>query len=53
MIYEVYGRYVEGLERDRLPNLGAISARLEPRTGWNATPVSGFLPAAAFPYAPD
>lgn len=37
-----------GLERDRLPNLAAVSARLEPRTGWNATPVSGFLPAPAF-----
>ena len=37
-----------GLEQDRLPNLEAISARLEPRTGWNATPVSGFLPAPAF-----
>jgi phenylalanine-4-hydroxylase len=37
-----------GLERDRLPNLKAISAILEPRTGWNATPVSGFLPAPAF-----
>src|SRR6516164_4103980 len=37
-----------GLERERLPSLKAISARLEPRTGWNATPVSGFLPAPAF-----
>ena len=37
-----------GLEQDRLPNLEVISGRLEPRTGWNSTPVSGFLPAAAF-----
>jgi phenylalanine-4-hydroxylase len=37
-----------GLQRDRLPNLQAISARLQPRTGWNTTPVSGFLPAPAF-----
>jgi phenylalanine-4-hydroxylase len=37
-----------GIERDRLPNLAEISARLEPRTGWNSTPVSGFLPAPAF-----
>src|SRR6201994_3219204 len=37
-----------GLQRDRLPRLSAISARLEPRTGWNSTPVSGFLPAPAF-----
>ena len=25
-----------------------MGARLEPRTGWNSTPVSGFLPAPAF-----
>ena len=37
-----------GLRKDRIPDLAAISGRLEPRTGWNATPVSGFLPAAAF-----
>jgi phenylalanine-4-hydroxylase len=45
--------YLEGfdiieLRRDRLPNLARISARLAPRTGWNSTPVSGFLPAPAF-----
>ena len=37
-----------GLQRDRLPNLASISARLGPRTGWSSTPVSGFLPAPAF-----
>ena len=37
-----------GLQRDCLPHLGSISARLEPRTGWNTTPVSGFMPAPAF-----
>jgi phenylalanine-4-hydroxylase len=42
------GFSIIGLENDRLPNLAAISARLQPRTGWNATPVSGFLPAPAF-----
>ena len=42
------GFSIVGLEPDRLPKLAAISARLEPRTGWNATPVSGFLPAPAF-----
>ncbi len=42
------GFSIIGLERNRLPNLEAISACLEPRTGWNATPVSGFLPAHAF-----
>ena len=37
-----------GLREDRLPDLQAVSARLEPRTGWQSTPVSGFLPADAF-----
>jgi phenylalanine-4-hydroxylase len=37
-----------GLREDRLPDLTAVSARLEPRTGWQSTPVSGFLPADAF-----
>jgi len=37
-----------GLKPDALPDLKAVSARLEPRTGWNSTPVSGFLPADAF-----
>lgn len=37
-----------GLQRDRLPNLASISARLAPRTGWTSTPVNGFLPAPAF-----
>lgn len=45
--------YLEGFESlclsyDRLPRLAAVSAILEPRTGWNATPVSGFMPAPAF-----
>ena len=42
------GFEIIGLERDRLPNLAAVSSRLEPRTGWNSTPVSGFLPGPAF-----
>ncbi|MFC5860923.1 phenylalanine 4-monooxygenase [Acidicapsa dinghuensis] len=42
------GFQIIGLQRDCLPHLGSISARLEPRTGWNSTPVSGFLPAPAF-----
>jgi phenylalanine-4-hydroxylase len=37
-----------GLEAAQLPQLAAVSARLEPRTGWNSTAVSGFLPAPAF-----
>ena len=42
------GFEIIGLQRDRLPNLKSISARLAPRTGWTSTPVSGFLPAPAF-----
>ena len=37
-----------GLREDSIPNLAEVSRRLEPRTGWNSTPVSGFLPADAF-----
>ncbi len=37
-----------GLQVDQLPDLAKVSARLEPRTGWNSTPVSGFLPSDAF-----
>jgi phenylalanine-4-hydroxylase len=37
-----------GLQVDRLPELAKVSALLQPRTGWNSTPVSGFLPADAF-----
>lgn len=42
------GFEIIGLQRECLPHLGEISARLKPRTGWNSTPVSGFLPAPAF-----
>lgn len=37
-----------GLREDSIPDLAAVSAKLEPRTGWNSTPVSGYLPADAF-----
>src|SRR6201997_3113281 len=37
-----------GLREDKLPNLAEVSALLQPRTGWQSTPVSGFLPADAF-----
>ena len=37
-----------GLHEDRLPELAAVSARLAPRTGWQSSAVSGFLPADAF-----
>ncbi len=47
------GEYLDGfaqigLREDRLPDLRAVSTRLRPRTGWQSTPVSGFLPADAF-----
>jgi len=42
------GFEIIGLQENRLPDLSAITARLEPRTGWHSTPVSGFLPAPAF-----
>ncbi len=37
-----------GLREDTIPNLADVNRRLKPRTGWNATPVSGFLPPDAF-----
>jgi phenylalanine-4-hydroxylase len=37
-----------GLREDKIPNLAEVSALLQPRTGWQSTPVSGFLPADAF-----
>lgn len=42
------GFNVIGLQADRLPRLTDVSRRLRPRTGWQSTPVSGFLPAGAF-----
>lgn len=42
------GFQIIGLQTECLPHLGTISSLLKPRTGWNSTPVSGFLPAAAF-----
>lgn len=45
--------YLDGFERiglreDTIPNLAEINKRLQPRTRWNATAVSGFLPPDAF-----
>jgi phenylalanine-4-hydroxylase len=37
-----------GLREDTIPNLAGVNKRLSPRTRWNATPVSGFLPPDAF-----
>jgi phenylalanine-4-hydroxylase len=42
------GFYQIGLREDTIPNLAEVNKRLGPRTGWNATPVSGFLPPDAF-----
>jgi phenylalanine-4-hydroxylase len=37
-----------GLEADHVPDLAKVNARLDARTGWNAVPVGGFLPAPQF-----
>jgi phenylalanine-4-hydroxylase len=37
-----------GLKQEALPNLREVSKRLQPLTGWQSSPVSGFLPADAF-----
>jgi phenylalanine-4-hydroxylase len=42
------GFQVIGLREDTIPDLAAVNHRLEAKTGWNATPVSGFLPPEAF-----
>jgi phenylalanine-4-hydroxylase len=42
------GVHLIGLQADHLPNLSWISDRLAKKTGWNTTPVSGFLPSEAF-----
>lgn len=42
------GFKIIGLKPERLPRLADVSARLMPRTGWQSTPVSGFLPKEAF-----
>ena len=42
------GYEVIGLGAERIPDLNAIARRLEPRTGWATTPVTGFMPADAF-----
>ena len=37
-----------GLGPTKVPDLADVNARLSPRTGWAAVPVSGFLPAKEF-----
>ena len=42
------GADVIGLRPDRVPDLEEVNRRLEARTGWNAVPVVGFIPARQF-----
>ncbi|HTL95446.1 MAG TPA: phenylalanine 4-monooxygenase [Gemmatimonadaceae bacterium] len=37
-----------GLASDRVPDLADVNRRLQPRTGWRAVGVGGFIPAAQF-----
>ena len=37
-----------GLREDRVPELDEVNERLERLTGWNAVPVTGFIPARQF-----
>jgi phenylalanine-4-hydroxylase len=37
-----------GLRQDAIPDLAQVNTLLAPRTGWNATAVSGYLPGPAF-----
>lgn len=37
-----------GLRPDRVPELAEVNRRLDARTGWNAVPVTGFIPAREF-----
>ncbi|CAN5833786.1 hypothetical protein BH20GEM3_BH20GEM3_00730 [soil metagenome] len=37
-----------GLRQDSVPNLDEVNAKLDRRTGWNAVPVGGFIPAKEF-----
>lgn len=37
-----------GLNQDAVPDLGDVNSRLRPRTGWQAVPVKGFIPAPDF-----
>jgi phenylalanine-4-hydroxylase len=37
-----------GLRPDQVPDLAEVNRRLSPRTGWNAVPVKGFIPARDF-----
>ncbi|MEP6507671.1 MAG: phenylalanine 4-monooxygenase, partial [Gemmatimonadales bacterium] len=42
------GASIIGLAPSEIPDLREVNRRLEPRTGWNAVAVGGFLPAKEF-----
>ena len=42
------GAKIIGLAPHQIPDLKEVNSRLAPRTGWNAVPVGGFLPAKEF-----
>ncbi len=42
------GAELIGLKAEEVPNLTEVNEVLEARTGWNAVPVTGFLPAREF-----
>lgn len=42
------GAELIGLREDRVSDLQDVNARLEPRTGWSAIAVTGFIPARQF-----
>jgi len=42
------GAKIIGLAPNEIPELKEVNRRLEPRTGWNAVAVGGFLPAKDF-----
>ncbi len=37
-----------GLKKETVPDLAEVNRRLAPPTGWEAVPVSGFIPAKSF-----
>ena len=42
------GADIIGLKRETVPDLAEVNRRLAPPTGWEAVPVSGFIPAKSF-----
>jgi phenylalanine-4-hydroxylase len=44
----LHGAKAIGLRQNSVPNLDEVNAKLDRRTGWNAVPVGGFIPAKDF-----